>query len=469
MLTQPTRPPRLRPSGWALVGVLGLLGACLLLAGAWRQPVATASLSPLTELDLPAAAATVPVSDADEPDDTGEPVLTESEATAPTAPIRVGTGPTTVAGAAVASAATSVIILPAVTSTPPPLSTTAALAALATPALPAPTAEPEPPAPTAAPDPPTATPESEPAAESDPPTATPAPDPPTATPAPAPPRRQVASARTGPPRIGLQAGHWRSYELPEELARLRGSSGGSGGGRQEWEVNLEVAEAVAARLRARGYIVDVLPATIPPGYVADVFLSIHADASSSPAPRGFKIARSGWSRLPNTDDALVDVLTEEYAGATGLPWDNGITRNMTRYYAFNNRRRQFAIDKTTPGAIIEMGFLTNATDRAFLFNQTERVVEGITRGLVRFVEALPPPDQREQPATVGLVLIINSEGATARSSPSFDSAVMGHIEGGRRQDAPEVRGEWYGIWVAERNGPGWVHQSEATVIQVALP
>jgi hypothetical protein len=273
----------------------------------------------------------------------------------------------------------------------------------------------------------------------------------------------------GPPRIGLQAGHWRAHELPEELSRLRGSSGGSGGGRQEWEFNLEVAEWVAERLRAQGYLVDVLPATIPPGYQADVFLSIHADANVSPGPRGFKVARSGWSRLPATDDALVRALTEEYGRATGLPWDDGITRNMTRYYAFNNRRRQYAIDKTTPGAIIEMGFLTNAADRSLLFNRTELVVEGITRGLVRFLEERPPLAEREQPATIGTAIIINDGGATARAGPSFDAAVMAQLDGGLRQDAPEVRGEWYGVWVAQRGGPGWVHQSEARLIQVPLP
>lgn len=392
----PSRPPR--SPHWALLGLPGLL-AGLLLLGAWLRPPA-ATLSPLSTLDLPAAAATVAVSEGDDQDETGEPILSEAAPSPPSSP------PTTA----------------------PPLRAAAVPTAVAL---------------------------------------TPVPAAPTATPPPAP--AAPAPAPAGPPRIGLQAGHWRAHELPEELARLRGASGGAGSGRAEWEVNLEVAEAVAARLRARGFIVDVLPATIPAGYVADVFLSIHADASTSPAPRGFKVARSGWSRLPATDDALVEALTAEYGRATGLPWDEAITRNMTRYYAFNNRRRQYAIDKTTPGAILEMGYLTNAADRAFLFNQTERLVEGIAGGLIRFLEERPPLAQRERPATIGAVLVVNGDGATARGSPSPDGAIMARIEGGRRQDAPEVRGDWYGIWVTERNAPGWVHRSEATIIQVPLP
>src|SRR5262245_10227992 len=38
----------------------------------------------------------------------------------------------------------------------------------------------------------------------------------------------------GPRGIGLQAGHWRTGELPEELRRLEPQTGTSGGGVAEW-------------------------------------------------------------------------------------------------------------------------------------------------------------------------------------------------------------------------------------------
>jgi hypothetical protein len=208
---------------------------------------------------------------------------------------------------------------------------------------------------------------------------------------------------------------------------------------------------------------------VPPGYLADVFVAIHADANLSAGPRGFKIARSRWTRLVATDDTLTRVLREEYGRTTGLPWDDGITRNMTGYYAFNNRRRQHAIDKRTPGVILEMGFLTNPLDRAVLFNQMPLVVEGIERGLVRFLDERPPLAEREQPATTGAVIVINEGGATVRAAPNGGAEVLAHLEAGRRQEAPEIVGEWYGIWVAERNGPGWIHRSEATLHTVPLP
>ena len=207
----------------------------------------------------------------------------------------------------------------------------------------------------------------------------------------------LSQAAAGSGRIGLQVGHWRTHELPDELARLRTATGGSGGGVREVDLNLTVAQRTAEQLRARGYTVDVLPATVPPAYQADVFLAIHADAVTSPGPRGFKLARARASALPATDDRLVAIMREEYGRATGLPWSPAITRNMTGYYAFGSTRLRHAIHPTTPAAILEMGYVTNPADRALMTGQTERVVQGIVRGLVRFVDSLPPPEQRERP------------------------------------------------------------------------
>src|SRR5687768_6394320 len=89
-------------------------------------------------------------------------------------------------------------------------------------------------------------------------------------------------------RVGLQVGHWRSHELPDELARLRGSTGAHAAGIAEHQVNLDIAERAAVHLRAAGVTVDVLPATVPPRYHADAFVALHADGSASTRSSGFK-------------------------------------------------------------------------------------------------------------------------------------------------------------------------------------
>ncbi len=65
-------------------------------------------------------------------------------------------------------------------------------------------------------------------------------------------------------RVGLQAGHWLVEQAPEELRRLQ--HGTSGGGKQEWEVNLDLARRARVLLQAAGVEVDILPTAVPPRY-----------------------------------------------------------------------------------------------------------------------------------------------------------------------------------------------------------
>jgi N-acetylmuramoyl-L-alanine amidase len=191
----------------------------------------------------------------------------------------------------------------------------------------------------------------------------------------------------GPRRIGLQAGHWRTSEVPEELRRLQGSSGTAGGGVMEWQLNLDVANRVATVLRGQGYEVDVLPTTIPAGYLADIFIALHADGSPDGGARGFKAAHG--NRRGPYEGKLVQVMVEEYGRATGLPVDPMVTRNMLGYYAFSWSRYQSTVAPHTPAAILEMGFMTNATDRALLLGRPDVVTAGVVNGILRFLDEVP--------------------------------------------------------------------------------
>jgi hypothetical protein len=186
-------------------------------------------------------------------------------------------------------------------------------------------------------------------------------------------------------RVGLQVGHWKAAELPDELAALRSQSGASAAGVNEVDVNLAVARQVAALLTARGITVDLIPATVPAGYRADAFVAMHADANNDAGMRGFKLARFRDSAIPQRDDALIAAITGTYGAATRLPLDPNLTRAMTGYYAFNFEDFQHAIYQQTPACIIEMGFITNPTDRALLLQQQQAVAQGIAAGIIRFL------------------------------------------------------------------------------------
>src|SRR5438105_9866986 len=124
----------------------------------------------------------------------------------------------------------------------------------------------------------------------------------------------------GQKRVGIQAGHWLTDQVPPELGRLQ--AGAVGGGKQEWEVNLEVAQRAAALLEASGIAVDVLPATVPPRYRANAFIALHADGDPAGQARGFKVARPGFSSLPDVDDRLVQAFNQTYRFHTELPRDD---------------------------------------------------------------------------------------------------------------------------------------------------
>jgi len=226
----------------------------------------------------------------------------------------------------------------------------------------------------------------------------------------------------GPPRVGLQAGRWKNKELPDEFERLRERGGGSsGGGKAEWEVNLKIAEKTASLLRDQGIIVDILPATIPVAYWADVFVAIHADGSENPSASGFKAASGygcfsvnrpatssvshlGWegrhgsalgqwapylrSNCSQDTEAprLVELLETEYKKATDLDVDSNVSHNMRGYYAFNWRRYEHALHPMTAAVILETGFLTSPHDRAILISNSDKAAEGVANAVTKFLD-----------------------------------------------------------------------------------
>lgn len=194
---------------------------------------------------------------------------------------------------------------------------------------------------------------------------------------------------TGPRRIGIQVGHLDTDKVPAELGtRITFQTGTSWGGVDEVDVNMDIAQRMKAQLVARGYVVDIIPTTVPPGYLADVFVALHADGDETQRKSGFKIAHG--SRRGQYEDRLVSLLRDEFAKGTGLEWDaEGISRNMTGYFAFNWGRYQHAAAAHTPAAIVEMGFLSSGHDRNLMVNKADDVATAIVNGIQRFLDEVP--------------------------------------------------------------------------------
>ena len=185
-------------------------------------------------------------------------------------------------------------------------------------------------------------------------------------------------------KVALQAGHWKAQEAPDELEGLRDNGGTSGGGRAEWEVNLDIAERTAALLEAAGYDVEVLPATVPQRYQADLFIAIHADGNNDSSVHGYRVAAPRRDRTGRAQE-FANVLTGAYGEATGVRSIGTVTRRMTGYYAFNSRRYDHAIHPNTVGVIIETGFLTSPTDQRILVDDPAKAAQGIFDGVVLYL------------------------------------------------------------------------------------
>ncbi len=189
----------------------------------------------------------------------------------------------------------------------------------------------------------------------------------------------------GPLKIGLQAGHWKNYELPDELSRIRETGGGTSNGNvAEWEVNLAIANEAKKIIEKEGILVDILPATIPPDYYADAVVAIHADGSANPSTTGFKVAAP--RRIMNSKTyELVRIIDEVYQKVTNLERDTNISRNMTGYYAFAWRRFEHSTHPMAPAVILETGFLTNPQEARMLINNPEKPANAIAQALITFL------------------------------------------------------------------------------------
>ena len=173
---------------------------------------------------------------------------------------------------------------------------------------------------------------------------------------------------------------------PEELARLRFNTGGHANGLDEVDLNRAVAEALQAQLEAHGVTVELLSATPPRGYYADLFLSLHADSVVDSTRRGYKSAYFDPERNP-LEPRLKAYIDRAYLTASGFPDDHhNTTQNMHRYYAFNTWRYRHSVHPGTPALLVEMGYLSSEVDMAFL-NHPDQPAAALSAGILAFLQA----------------------------------------------------------------------------------
>jgi len=184
--------------------------------------------------------------------------------------------------------------------------------------------------------------------------------------------------------IGIQAGHGNG----DAGAGFCPGATSIPGIKNEADLNLAVATTVEELLSGiDGYNIRLFVGkdTGMMGLKADAFVAIHAD-QGKPGVIGYKVSRFGGERGSGLDgsgdasDRLVQAIWDEYGNTTGLDRDKQAghyTDNMLYYYALG------WIDDSTPGAIIEMGWLCD--DLGILLYERENVALGIAKSIMAFL------------------------------------------------------------------------------------
>lgn len=110
---------------------------------------------------------------------------------------------------------------------------------------------------------------------------------------------------------------------------------------------------------------------------ANLFLSIHYNALAGTAASGTETYYSPTSQYIPQSMRFAGLLQVEVVKATGLP-DRGVRSDD--FYVITNT--------DAPSALVEIGFLTNATDAAILAQSAtkERVATALAQGVIRYFE-----------------------------------------------------------------------------------
>jgi N-acetylmuramoyl-L-alanine amidase len=154
-------------------------------------------------------------------------------------------------------------------------------------------------------------------------------------------------------------------------------------GLTENTVTFDLAKRLGHLLRAKGY--QVLGATLAAArddenlneaiasantQGADLFISLHCNASASPKARGVETWHGGSTSAQVVAEAILQRIGEQLAGGKGA-WVQG------RRYPLVNRgakKSRFAVLTNTrmPAVLVELAFISNSQEEAWLKERTVR-------------------------------------------------------------------------------------------------
>lgn len=190
-------------------------------------------------------------------------------------------------------------------------------------------------------------------------------------------------------RIGIVSGHRGPEDDPGAVCN---------DGLTETEINFGVAQIVVRELREQGYSVDLLDEFDPrlQSYQAAALISIHSNDCQDYGEyvSGYLVARAAARPAGGLDDNLAECIAREYGESAAIERRFSLTVDMTDYHSFRE------IHSLTPAAILELGFMKD--DRNLLTNRQDLLAEGITNGIICFLNGETPISVPTESAPTGI-------------------------------------------------------------------
>jgi N-acetylmuramoyl-L-alanine amidase len=173
-------------------------------------------------------------------------------------------------------------------------------------------------------------------------------------------------------------------------------------GLTEAEINFAVATLVVRNLRGLGYSVDLLDEFDPrlDSYQAAALVSIHANTCQDfgQLTSGYLVAKAAARPEGGLDSILAECVADHYGRLIQMERRFTLTIDMTDYHTFRE------IHPLTPAAIIELGFMKD--DREILTTRQDEMAQGITEGILCFLEPSVRPGSGVVTVTPGGVPVV---------------------------------------------------------------
>ena len=156
---------------------------------------------------------------------------------------------------------------------------------------------------------------------------------------------------------------------------------------------LMVVPQIEARLRAAGVAVTHYDEGLwhePPNmqHSHDAAVFIHCDASEKSSVSGFSLGY--WEEKHPGSSKLAAVIKDVYGKATAIPFLRIYTDGNAGHYYGNNR-----MAKTCKCVLVELGFVSNPTERTFLQRNSKMVGYAVADGILKYLGVKPTEQEDE--------------------------------------------------------------------------